>query len=390
MSASNSILRQHPVAIVGVYNTRQARSLPGDTSRSLITEAIFGAIEDSGLPPSAVNGIGIHSFDSSLSPNYYPSLLGGRPCWTTNWVSGIQGIAHASMAIAAGLCDVVVLAAAQAGVYTERNATAPWTRPAHEFIEPFGLYTIVEFALPTQRYRHLYGLKRESLAEVSATVRNNGSLNPAAVYYGKGPFTPQDILNARPICDPFTILDCATTTEGGCALVLARADRVPDARHKAAYVVGVGLEARGQGYTRPPVWELYADLGKWAADHAFEQSGLSRNDVDVFELYDACSFEIVRQFETYGYCKRGEGGEFVMNGAIHRDGRYPISTDGGTMSFGHSGAAQMLQKVAAGALQLQGRCGERQIAGAKVSISAVAGIGALANDVALLATEPTR
>jgi acetyl-CoA acetyltransferase len=387
--SADYLLRKCPVAIVGVYNTKQARSLPGETSRSIISKAILGAIADSGLPASAVNGIAIHSFDPFLSPNYFATMFGGRPCWTASWVSGIAGVSMAASAIAAGYCDVVVLATGQAGMYGDHRATAPWTRPAHEFVLPFGLYTAVEFALPATRYMHLYGTKRESFAEVAATVRNNGSKNPEAVYYGKGPFTRENILKSRPICDPFNLLDCSMTSEGGCAVVLARADRVKDTKHKPAYVVGVGVESMGQGYSRPPVWEHYGDIGKWAADRAFEQSGLSRNDVDVFELYDAFSFEVIRQFEAYGFCKLGEGGDFVMDGRIHIDGEYPICTDGGTMSFSHAGTAQTLQKVIAGALQLQGRCGVRQVKDAKVSISAIAGVGALANDVALLSVEPS-
>jgi len=385
----NYLLRSNPVAIVGVYNTKQARSLPGETTTSIIAEAILGAIEDSGLPAEAVNGIAIHAFEPSLSPNYYCSMLGGRSCWTASWTSGIAGISIAASAIAAGYCDVAVVAAGQAGMYGDHKSTAPWTRPEAEFIFPFGLYTAVEFALPARRYMHIYGTKRESLAEVAATVRNNGSKNPGAVYYGKGPFTREDILNSRPICDPFNLLDCSMTSEGGCAVVLARTDRIADTKHRPVYVVGLGVETMGQGYTRPPVWEQYGNIGKWAADRAFEQSGLARKDVDVFELYDAFSFEVIRQFETYGFCGPGEGGDFVMGGRIHLDGEYPICTDGGTMSFSHAGAAQTLQKVIAGALQLQGRCGDRQIPDAKVSISAIAGVGALANDVALLSVEPT-
>lgn len=378
------------VAIVGVYNTRQARSLPDRTSRSIISEAIIGAIEDSGLPASEVNGIGIHSFDPFLASSNFVPMLGGQPCWVAEWSSGVSGVAKAVAAIQAGQCDVVVLAAGQAGVYSDRGATAPWTRPSHEFIEPFGLYTAVEFALPARRHMHLYGTRREAMAEVAATIRNNGNLNPQAVYYGRGPFTPEDILRSRPICDPYNLLDCSMTSEGGCGMVLARADRIASCRHKPAFVAGVGVEAAGQGYTRPPVWEVCGQVGRWAANRAFDQAGLARSDVDVFELYDSFSFEIIRQFEVFGFCKSGEGGDFVMDGRIGLDGSHPICTDGGTMSFSHAGAAQTLQKVIAAALQIQNRCADRQVLNAQVAICSIAGAGALQTDVALIAGEPTR
>lgn len=389
MARRQSALAAHPVAIVGVHNTKQARELPGETSASIIAKAIAGAIADSGLPASAVDGLAVSTLEPELAPHYFVSVLGRRPCWVAPWLSGIEGVSTAAAAIAAGLCDVAVVAAGQAALYTDRGATAPWTRPEHEFTAPFGLYTAVEFALPAKRHMHLYGTKRESMAEVAATIRNHGHANPEAVYFGRGPFTARDVLDSRPICDPFNLLDCSMTSEGGAALVLARADRVPDTRRKPVWVVGAGVEVIGQGYTRPPVWEECGAVGRAAANRAFEMAGLARADVDVFELYDAFSFEVIRQFEAFGFCEVGEGGDFVMGGRIRLDGDCPITTDGGTMSFAHPGVAQMLQRVIAGALQLQGRAGTRQVRDTKVALCSVAGAAALENDVLLLATEPT-
>ena len=390
MGRTRSSLAEHPVAIVGVCNTRQARTLPGETTRSVITRAILGAIEDSGLRAADVDGLAISTLEPDLHPAHFISMLGGRSCWVTAWVSGISGLLTAATAIGAGLCNVAVVAAGQAGVYTDRGATAPWTRPEHEFTAPFGMYTAVEFALPAKRHMHLYGTKREAMAEVAATIRNNGHANPEAVYFGHGPFTPADILDSRPICDPFNLLDCSMTSEGGAALVLARADRVADTRRPPVYVVGGAVEAVGPGYARPPVWEDCGHVGRYAADRAFEMSGLTRADVDVFELYDAFSFEVIRQFEAFGFCKLGEGGDFVMGGRIRIDGECPVTTDGGTMSFSHAGTAQTLQRTIAGALQLQGRAGSRQVPDAKVAITSIAGSAAFQNDVLLLAREATR
>ncbi len=389
MARNRSSLADHPVAIVGVYNTPQARALPEETSASIIAKAIIGAIADSGFPAAAVDGLAINTLEPHLLPQHFVSILGRRSCWVAPWVSGIGGVLAAATAIGAGLCNVAVVAAGQAGLYTDRGATAPWTRPEHEFMAPFGLYTAVEFALPAKRHMHLYGTKRESMAEVAATIRNNGHVNPEAVYFRRGPFTPADVLESRPICDPFNILDCSMTSEGGAALVLARADRIADTRRAPVYVVGGGVETVGPGYARPPIWEECGAVGSHAADLAFGMSGLVRADVDVFELYDAFSFEVIRQFEAFGFCKLGEGGDFVMGGRIRLEGECPIVTDGGTMSFAHPGTAQMLQRMIAGAMQLQGRAGTRQVRDPKVAICSIAGAGALQNDVLLLASEAT-
>ena len=92
------------------------------------------------------------------------------------------------------------------------------------------MFTAAEFALIARRHMHVYGTTREQLSIVAATIRNNGSRNPEAVYYQRGPFVPDDITASRPIADPFHLLDCATTTEGGCALVVANVEKVDVAR----------------------------------------------------------------------------------------------------------------------------------------------------------------
>ncbi len=88
------------------------------------------------------------------------------------------------------MADVVVLVAAQAGEYRDHEATAPWTRPENEFVAPWGMFTTAEFALIARRHMHVYGTTREQLSIVAATIRNNGSQNPEAVYYQRGPFAP--------------------------------------------------------------------------------------------------------------------------------------------------------------------------------------------------------
>ena len=117
-------------------------------------------------------------------------------------------------------------------------------------------------------------------------------------------------------------------------------------------------------------------------------AGLGPADVDVCEFYDPFSFEIIRQFEAYGFCDEGEGGDFVMDGRIGPGGRFPVTTDGGTMSFSHGGAAvQQLQRVIRGVEQLRGTCATAQVPGAGVAMCSNGGAGALFTDVMLLGTE---
>jgi acetyl-CoA acetyltransferase len=385
---------EHPfrdVAIVGAHNTRQARVLDGYDSSTITIEAALGAIADAGLEPGDVDGV-IGS--GGVSDLVYQARIG--PVWRS-FNGGIPSLLEAGLAIASGMATCVLVADGSAGVYTERSATAPWTRPGHEFVASFGMFTAAEFALVARRHMEVYGTSTESLATVAATIRNNGHVNPEAIYTGRGPFTPDDILDSRMVADPFHLLDCAMTSEGGSALVLARADVAADLAQPPVYVLGGGTDHYGPSYHNPPTFDLggrrrpdlvNGRVGRAAAETAFRTAGIGPSDVDVCEFYDPFSFEIIRQFEAFGFCHEGEGGDFVLGGTIDVGGPYPITTDGGLMSFSHGGAfVQMLQRVIRGVRQLRGDCPSRQVAGAEVAMCTGGGAGALFNDVLLLGKE---
>ncbi|MEW2355769.1 thiolase family protein [Spirillospora sp. NPDC029432] len=386
-------MSEHPfrdVAIVAAYNTRQARVLEGHTAFSITLEAARGVLAEAAVPASEVDAV----FSKHAPELIY--ALGIGPAWNSNAASGIAGLLQAASLVATGLARTVLLADGGAGLYTERAATAPWTRPANEFVVPFGLYTAAEFALIARRHMHLYGTTPEQMAEVAATIRNNGHANPDAVYSGRGPFTAGDVLASRMIADPFRLLDCATTSEGGCALIVTTAERAADLPGTPVYILGGGLDALGPAYRHAPAWDLRGGtgdvpngyVGRRAARDAFATAGLGPSDVDVCELYDPFSFEIIRQFEAFGFCGEGEGGDFVMDGRIAPGGEFPITTDGGLMSYSHGGGVvQLSQRVARGVHQLQKRCRSGQVPDAKVALCSAGGAGALFTDVVLLGSE---
>jgi acetyl-CoA acetyltransferase len=237
---------------------------------------------------------------------------------------------------------------------------------------------------------HLYGTKPEALAEVAATIRTHGARNPAAVHHQPGrTVTPAEVLASRMVADPFHLLDCAITSEGGAGLVLTSAERARELGVSPIYLLGGGLDRQGMSYVGPPVWDRYGAVGGRAARLAFAQAGLEPADVDVAELYDPFSFEVIRQLEAMGFCKPGDGGGFVMDGRIAVGGELPVATNGGLLSFSHAGLAQLLQKPIAAVQQLRGELpAELTVPGAKVAIASNGGAGALFCDVLLLGKEP--
>jgi acetyl-CoA acetyltransferase len=380
----------HPfrdVAIAGVWNTEQARTLEGRDSMSLAVEGALGALAEA--------GIGIEEVDGVAGQFAADMVLGARmgPCSRKLSAHGIPTVLDAASMIAFGECEVVVIGAGGAAMYTERSATAPWTRPANELVVGYGLFTAAEFALMARRHMLQYATTREQLAVAAATIRNNGHVNPEAVYFGRGPFTPTDILESRMVADPFHLLECSMTSEGGCGLVLTTAERARDAASKPVWILGGAGDTYGPAYVIPPVWDLRGRdgdipagyVGRRAARKCFALAGLGPSDVDVAEFYDPFSFEIIRQLEAFEFCGEGEGGPFVEAGHIAPGGQLPVTTDGGTMSFSHAGLnAQMLQRVIRGVQQVRGTCASSQVADAEVAMCTNGGSGALFTDVMLL------
>ncbi len=386
---SGSPLRSplHGVTIVGAYNTQQAKRLEV-SEIDVLLDAVQGALRSAGMTIGDIDGYNVTSSTQRFTSRQSVMLFGARPGWTGSDI-GIPAVIEAALAINAGLCESAIIATAQVAEHRERRKTAPWTRPTNEFVECWGLFTPAEFALMARRHMHLYGTSEEQFAEVAATIRNNGARHPEACHYGKF-VTPEDVLNSRMIADPFRLLDCAMTSEGGAALVLTSAARARDLDVQPIYLLGGGTDKQGMAYVTAPVWDKFGQVGKRAARQSFEQAGLKPTDVDVLEIYDPFSFEIIRQLEVFGFCGPGEGGDFVMEGHVRMDGKYPMVTNGGVMSFSHAGLAQLIQKPISAVQQLRGEYPEElTVKNAKVALTSNGGSGALFSDVLLLGTEVT-
>ena len=165
---------------------------------------------------------------------------------------------------------------------------------------------------------HMYGSTPEQFATIAATIRNNGHVHPGRhLLRARARSLPTTSSSSRMVADPYHLLDCAMTSEGGSAIVLARADRVADLPHKPVYVLGgivrpdrpvvpararVGPHRQAAPTTCPTVSSAAAPLGA-----ASRPRGLTPDDVDMCEFYDPFSFEIIRQFEAFGFCGRGRG-----------------------------------------------------------------------------------
>lgn len=376
----------HDVVIAGVFNTPQARQLPGHNSLSITMEAIRGVLADAGITMTDVDGISVPG-GAGVTSRELGYLCGLDAFWYSNGGIGIGAVMDAATTIACGLAHTVVVAAGEASGYTDREATAPWTRPSNEFVECWGLYTAAEFALQARRHMEIYGTRPEHLARVASVVRNNGHINPEAAYYGRGPYTPADVINSRMVADPFHLLDCCMTGEGGAAVVLTTAERARTMRQKRVFILGGAVECFGPGYQHPPAFDHSGWVGRRGGEIAFGQAGIARDDVQTCELYDAFSWEPIRQFEAFGFCAPGEGKDLVMTGAIEPGGKWPLCTDGGLLAHGHTGSSQTIQKVVQSVRQVRGQSPVNQVPDCHVSLCANQGSGALSTCVMIVGDE---
>ena len=248
---------------------------------------------------------------------------------------------------------------------------------------PWGAFTAVHFALLAQQYLQHYPEARVGAAEVAATIRNRGHVNPAAVMFGRGPYSAEDVLAAAPITSPFTLLDLCLATEGAAAIVLTRRD-IAAATRSPVWILGGGCNWHAQQYVNPPRYDEVWTIGADAARRAYEMSGLGPKEIDVAQLYDINSFEVLRQLEVLGFCEPGEATAFVREVGVGPQGGLPINTDGGLLSYSHIGWGGPTLKIVEAVHQLRHEAGERQVVGAKVALAAGAGSGAQYHNVMIL------
>jgi acetyl-CoA acetyltransferase len=244
-----------------------------------------------------------------------------------------------------------------------------------------GAYMIPFYAMWAQRYMHEFKVTSADLAEVAVVDRHHATLNPDSIMGPRGEITVDDVLGSRVIAAPLHLLDCSLDNDGGYAVVITTAERARDARKPPVYILG-GAEAYYTDFyvSFDDDWFPEAGLSvRKATDRAFGLAGVTRDDVDVLAVYDCFTITGVRNLEEMGFCKVGEGTDFVKEGNTRLGGRLPTNTDGGLLSNSHCGDPSGLQVVEV-VRQLRGEGGARQVPGARIGVSlqqgfAVHGIG---------------
>lgn len=365
------------VAIVGAALSDIGR-VDDKTAFHLHQQATARALADAGISRDEVGGF-MSTGAGLLAPVEVAEYLGFGD--QLNWIdsTGVGGgtwevmLEHAAAAIRAGLTDVVVLAygsTARADIKRKRR-TANLGFNSHgpfQFDVPFGHTLIAKYAMTARRHMHEFGTTIEQLAEIAAAARYNGSLNPEAYY--QEPITIAEALDAPMVCDPFTKYHCCIRSDGGGAIVVTSEERARDTAKQPVWVLGT---AEAISHTTMSEWEDFTESpAARSGPLAFERAGITPDDVDVLQVYDAFTSMVLLTLEGLGFCKKGEGGPFVADGKLRVGGALPTNTDGGGLAHCHPGMRGIFLLVEA-ARQLRGEGGARQVPNA--SIACVNGTG---------------
>jgi acetyl-CoA acetyltransferase len=380
-----------PVAIVGVYATQQARSIDR-TTESLCLEAVKGALADAGLKMSDIDGIGARregAMEGGAKPGSmdWATMLGQPVTWVGDtYPAGVPGVLDAVAAIGAGLCHTVLLLGGKSTGPRTDGTVPNYTRPDTEFAGAFGSFTQAQFALVAQRYYDKFRPDREKVANIAASIRNLGAVNPEAVMFKRGPYTAADVLASPLVAEPFHLLETCLANDGAVALVLTSLERARDCRRTPIRVLSGASEWVRKQNLDWPRYEEVGRIGEAAAKKSLGEAGITARDLDVLQLYDANVFEVMRQFEILGYCAEGEGTDLISEKGIGVDG-WPINLDGGLLAYSHPGWSAPNLKIVECVRQLRGEAAGRQVPDASLALVAGAGSGAQYYNLAVLGRE---
>jgi acetyl-CoA acetyltransferase len=325
--------------IVGAAESERIGTVPDLSALQLHADAARRAIADAGLTMADVDGIAA----AGQSPIAVAHYLGITPTYVDGTMVGgcsyLLHVRHAAAAIAAGLADVVLITHGESG--RSRVGAGPrWgdpSSPQGQFEAPYGtLGPPTMFPLGVLRFMKETGLTHEQLASVAVAQRRWSSQVPRAKF--RELITVDDVFASPMIAYPMHLLECCPQTDGGGALVLTSAERaraMPGPK-PPVYVLGTGEAAE------TPLVSMMEDFTsskafRRSSARAFAEAGIGTGDVDHLMIYDAFAHLPIYGLEDLGFVGRGEAGAFIEEGHTSPGGRLPLNTNGGGLSYTHTG-----------------------------------------------------
>lgn len=337
-------------AIVGVGETTYTRGSSRST-RSLGTWAIRNAMEDAGLGPDDIDGMLSYSNNDSTPATFMAGDLGIRLNFFMDCYGGGSStealIGIATGVIAAGMCRTVVIFRAMNG-FSQVRIGGTGARSAvpvdgdNLHSRAYGWQSAGQMFAPSfMRHMYDYGTTPEQVAMVKVVHSEHASNNPKALY--KKRLTVDDVLSSRMICKPLHLLDCCVETDNATAIIVTSADRARDCRHRPAIIRSIaGRVCKPRADMHYQAGPISTVAGHYAKEILWPNAGVGPEDIDVTGAYDAFTFTTMLQLEDYGFCKKGEGGQYVSDGTTRLGGKRPNNTSGGHLCEGYTHGMNMV------------------------------------------------
>ena len=353
------------------YSTNSAHWWLGRALRALTRRT--------GLRPRDVDGLAVSSFTINpdvaigltqhfgLSPRWFDSVpLGGA--------SGIVALRRAARAVQAGDAEFVACIAGDTNqIDSFRRMLATFSRFTQDAVYPYGSGgPNASFALITKNYMNTYGATREDFGKICVSQRDNALAFPHALMKSK--LTLDAYMSARPVCDPIHLFDCVIPCAGAEAFLVCR-----DTSAKSLGLPGVRVLSTIERHNAFPDDPIQT-RGGWAMDVAelWSLAGVGPDAVDFVETYDDYPVIAMMQFEDLGFCRKGEGPDFVRSHTLTHDGSFPHNTCGGQLSVGQAGAAGGYLGLVEALRQLTNAALGAQVGGAEIGL--VSGFGMINYD----------
>ncbi|NGP08673.1 thiolase family protein [Rhodococcus sp. 14C212] len=360
-------------AVVGVGYSDLFRHGDPDPRR-LAVQASRAALDDAGLGAADIDGMFHFRFDGDISVHQIQTELGipDLAVYSDTMVFGPSGLAsvmEAAMAVESGACEVamaircITRKTGHVGALSTDDAPAPGT---YQYLAPFGWGNVITgMALRKQRRMAEFGGGGEEYALVALNARKWASQNERAVL--REEITSEQYWSARPVADPLLVLDCDYPVNGAVVTIITTAERAADLRQRPVYIDSYTY-ASGRNPDAP--WAFGEDFlytsTRACADRLWSRTSLTREDVDVAQIYDGFTHITVSWIEALGFCGIGEFASWADGGkTIGPGGALPMNTSGGHLA---EGRVHGIQFVTEAVLQLRGECGVRQVQDANVSV----------------------
>jgi acetyl-CoA C-acetyltransferase len=331
------------------------REIPDRTVPQIHAEVALGALGDAGL---TLGDVDAYFCDSSagFGPLSMAEYLGLRCSYVDSTETGgssyLAHVGHAAAAIAAGKCTVaLVTLAGRPRTSRAGPARRGENTPEASFEELWGTAgAVTNYALAARRHMHEFGTTSEQLAHIKVAASLHAQHNPQA--FLPNPVTVEEVLESPMISDPLHRLDCCVVTDGGGAVVVVSPEVARDLDRTTVKVLGHGETVKHTDNGRV---DLTYTGAVWSGPRAFEEAGVTPADIDYVSIYDSFTITVVETLEDLGFCEKGYGGRFVMDGAlVAPDGRLPFNTDGGGLCNNHPANRGGMTKVIEAVRQLRG------------------------------------